>query len=311
MNGGLTEADTEPEAERRMSTDLGYPRDSVTLLDYWRIIRRYRWLIIACAIAGLGAGAAFAFLTTPVYKVDVVFVAVEEESDGSPLTALASQLGSFATVAGLEGAAGGRTKDEAVAILRSRAFTERFIQEQGLMPVLFYEEWDESAEDWLVANVDKIPSAWDAYELFDTEVRTISEDPITGLLTLSIEWIDRQRAADWANGLVTRLNEHMRERSIRDARKSLDYLNNELGKTSVVELEQAIYRLIETQINKIMLANVRDEYVFKIIDPAVVPDADEFVWPNLPLLLVSGVLLGLFVSLAIAFSANLIRDQGH
>ncbi len=309
MGAGLTDTEPEREIKRRRPTAAGSPTGSVTLVDYWRVIRHYRWLIIACAIIGLGAGAALALITTPIYKVDVVFVAVEEESDGSPLTALASQLGSFATVAGLEGAAGGRTKDEAVATLQSRAFTELFIQEEGLMPVLFHEDWDESAGDWKVADIADIPSAWDAYELFDTEVRAISEDLITGLLTLTIEWSDRELAADWANGLITRLNQHMRERAIRDARKSLDYLNNELAKTSVVELEQAIYRLIETQINKIMLANVRDEYVFKVIDPAVVPDADEFIWPNRPLLLVGGLLFGIFVSLAIAFSANLVREQ--
>ena len=49
--------------------------------------------------------------------------------------------------------------------------------------------------------------------------------------------------------------------------------------------------------------NVREEYAFKIIDPAVSADRDDYIWPNAPLILIVG-LLGGFV---IGFSIALVR----
>ena len=55
----------------------------------------------------------------------------------------------------------------------------------------------------------------------------------------------------------------------------VEYLNQELEKTNVAELRQAIYRLIEAQIKQKTLARLRDEYVFRVLDPAAPPDSDE------------------------------------
>jgi hypothetical protein len=42
-----------------------------------------------------------------------------------------------------------------------------------------------------------------------------------------------------------------------------------------------------------MLANVREEYAMRVIDPAVVPDPDEFDRPNLLTSLTAGGFVGL------------------
>ena len=54
--------------------------------------------------------------------------------------------------------------------------------------------------------------------------------------------------------------------------KSIFFLEQQLQETSKIEAQTVIYNLIEEQTKNIMLANVREEYAFKIIDPAVVPD---------------------------------------
>ena len=75
---------------------------------------------------------------------------------------------------------------------------------------------------------------------------------------------------------MMKLNYHEQQLAINDATKSINYLREELNKTSVVELQQAIYRLLEkAQTKKIMLANVRDQYAFSVIDSAKVPETQE------------------------------------
>ncbi len=112
----------------------------------------------------------------------------------------------------------------------------------------------------------------------------------------------------WANQLVERLNNYLRVRDIAEAERSIEFLNEELEKSSVIEIRQGIFRLIENQIEMIMLANVRDEYVFKILDPAVASDADKFVKPNRRLIVALGFLIGSFLAVVLAMFRS-GRDQ--
>lgn len=52
-----------------------------------------------------------------------------------------------------------------------------------------------------------------------------------------------------------------------ETEKSLEYLQDELRKTSMVEVQQSIYRVMETQVKSLMFAKVREQYAFKVVDP--------------------------------------------
>jgi LPS O-antigen subunit length determinant protein (WzzB/FepE family) len=99
-------------------------------------------------------------------------------------------------------------------------------------------------------------------------------------------------AADWANAYVAAANEVARRRAIEEATHMLKFLHEELGKTSVLGVQQGIYQLVETQINTIALANVRQEYAFRVVDPATAPDPDRPVRPIRPLIVALGAALG-------------------
>jgi len=191
-------------------------------------------------------------------------------------------------------------KDEAVAILMSRGFTSEFIERQRLLPILFRGKWNPETEEWKVNDPGDIPTISDAVNLFDDEIRTVKEDNKTELVTLRIEWKDRELAATWANQLVESLNQHIRDRDIAEANRSIQYLNAELEKTNVIEVRQGIFHLIERQIQAAMLANVRTEYAFKILDPAVAPDEDQYSWPDKRLLLVVAFGVGIILSVGVA-----------
>jgi uncharacterized protein involved in exopolysaccharide biosynthesis len=133
-----------------------------------------------------------------------------------------------------------------------------------------------------------------AVDMFDERIRRVSEDRRTGLVTLAIEWRDRQEAATWANELTARANDFLRARAIDEARRSIAFLENELAKTNVVERQQIIYRLIESKTSEIMMANARKEYAFIVVDPATAPEPRDYLWPKYLVILVTGLLFGLF-----------------
>jgi uncharacterized protein involved in exopolysaccharide biosynthesis len=82
------------------------------------------------------------------------------------------------------------------------------------------------------------------------------------------------------------------------------YLQHELEGTSTVETRAAISRLMETQINERMLANVTKEYAFRVVDRALVPDPRDPASPKKTLVILLGCGLGLLVGiLAVLISA--------
>jgi hypothetical protein len=261
-------------------------------------IFQYRFLIGILAAVGLVLGGLVVFLAEPVYRAEVLLVTVEDEP-GAGLGDLAGQLGGLAQIAGID-LDGKSNVWVPISMLKSRAFSEQFIEDNNLMPIIFSDEWDAEENAWSEKVKDDPPSLWDAYKVFDEDIRGIDWNSTTQLVVLSIKWRDPEVAAVWANDLIKRINERLRQQVIDEANKSIGYLKNELEKTNVVGLQQAIYRLVELQIEKIMLANVREEYAFKIIDPAVSADRDDYIWPNAPLILIVGLLGGFVIGFSIA-----------
>lgn len=257
-----------------------------------------RWWIIASIALFTTVLTAFAFLKTPVYRASTVLIPAGTGSDGD-MKAMLGQVSGLAALAGINVGAKDDSTDEALAVLRSRQFTEAFINAENLMPQLFPRQWDSSTKGWK-AGLEHPPTMAEAYFYFDRKVRTIEQDKKSSLLTVQINWKDRELAAQWANQLVARLNTEMRTRATASANLSISFLQNELDSTNVVAVRDAVSRLLESQIKKRMFANVSRDYAFRVVDPAVAPDEDDPVAPNKPLLIAAGPIAGL------AFGAVLV-----
>ena len=79
---------------------------------------------------------------------------------------------------------------------------------------------------------------------------------------------------------------------MREAEATGAYLAAQVAKTTIVEVREAIFRLIEAQLKSVSVANSRQDFAFRIVDPAVVVDRDDEVWPSKPLFAVLGAILG-------------------
>jgi capsular polysaccharide biosynthesis protein len=191
----------------------------------------------------------------------------------------------LATLAGLELGSSGSTIEEGLAVLRSREFTETFIREEGLLPVLFE-----------ARRSGKEPTLAKAYRFFDRDVRAVMRDTRSGLVTVQVEWRDPVLAAEWANKLVQRLNAEMRARAIAKTNAAVGFLEKELIATTIVDTRSAISRLMEAQINQRMLANVTEEYALRVVDRALPPDDDDPVRPRRLFLAVVSGAVGLLMA---------------
>lgn len=271
---------------------------------------RYWWVVISVVIC-TAAFTAAAFLMTPIYRASTVVVDASSTLNGmgGGLASTLGQLGGLASLAGINMNPGGNPTEEALAVMRSREFTEHFIRDLQLLPELFYKRWDADRKQWK-GDAKDTPTLVQGFRYFDTNVRNASQDRKTGLISIQIEWKDPVKAAEWANLLVERLNNEMRSRAIDKTNASVGYLEKELAATPTVEIRQAINRLIETQINQRMLANVTHEYAFRVVDRALPPDPRNITKPNRLLLLVLGPVLGLLIGAFAALIAGAFAARG-
>lgn len=281
--------------------------DELSLVDLWNIVWKRKWLWLTLGpLAGV-LGIFYSLAQIEIYRAEVTMAPNAEERSGGGLAALAGQFGSLASMAGLN--AGGRGSTEtALATLKSRKFIAPFLLEDERLKLLFPKEWDSESNAWTVAKKrrgpDNRPTDQEAYERFTKGALKISDDKKNGLVTLAIELPDPAAASKWANELSTRLNDYLRQQAKIEAERNLEYLNKQLEETQMIEIRESLYTLIESETKNAMLANAKDEFAFKIIDPAVAPE--KRVRPKRTLIVMAAGLLGGFLGLFLCFILHFV-----
>lgn len=270
--------------------------DAFSLAELWSIAWHGKYVIIGIAVGFAALAVLYGLLAQKWYRAEVVLSPAQEQST----LPLGGSLGGFAALAGLR--VGGGNVVEAVATLKSRQFARDFIEENSLVTVFFIEDWDPEAGRWLLQDPEEWPDVGDAVDYFQNELLSVTEDRQTGLVTLAVTWNDPIEAAAWADELARRVNNTLRERALRLSTANVEYLQSELGKADVVEMRQTTARLLEAELQKLMLARGNEEFAFRIIDPAAEPR--EPAWPRPALLAVLGTLLGGIIGFLAVFIAH-------
>ncbi len=269
---------------------------------------RKGWVLIAGCVMGFTAVAvAYALLAAEWYTADVVLIpAAAKNTQG--LTSQVEGLGMLAGLAGLN-LGSGRTS-EPIGVLKSREFAGQFIEEQGLLHVLLADKWDARLGRWKQVDPKRQPDLRDAILYFDVQVLRVEEDKRTGLFTVSVTWRDPAVAAAWANAIVARLNAQMRARALTDGEANIAYLQKELAATNIVGVEQAVSRLLESEMSKLMMARGDPQFAFRVVDRAQVPKWRS--WPKRKVIVALGFLMGGIagVGAAIARESLASRSRG-
>lgn len=254
-------------------------------------VRRQYKLFAAIVAAAIVISVIVALRSRPIYRAEAVIAPVSENAL-SNLGGLASQMGGLAGLAG--GLLGGASKDwnKALAVLRSRHLIEELVTRENLLPVLFPEKRD------------RPPTMGDAVLLFRNRILQVRDDPKTGLATVRVEWFDPKVAAQWANELVAIADEEERDRVVTDAGSSLKALQRQLAEADGVELRAATARLIEEQLKEKMVAGVRTQFQYQVIDRAVPPDRDKRVQPTRTVMVLAGTLAGILFALLVVLTRH-------
>lgn len=299
-----------------------YPDDEIDLRELFATLWRGKWLIIATTFIFAAAGVAYALYKPNIYQSNVLLAPTQSEGGG--IAGLAGQLGGLASLAGIN-LGGGDSNQTVIAkeVLQSRAFLGDFFRRHDLeKPLMAVEGWNEDIKEWIydpdVYNPDagewlpdddgesQKPTDWEMVERFKEDHLSLSEAKDTGMITVSVKHYSPFAAQQWAQWLVQDINEHMRTQDVEEAEASIAYLQQKLNETNIAGMQQVFYQLIESETRTVMLANAQKEYVFKTVDPAVVPE--EKSEPKRALIAVIATLLGGMLGVFIVFIRAFISN---
>jgi len=252
--------------------------DEIDLIKLFRTLWGYKRLIVGVTVAASLIAVTIALTAPKVYRAQTVVSEVKSDGMGAAAS-LANQFGGLASLAGINLNAGS-SNHEALAVLQSRRLAEEFIKRNDLL------------KDLSVSSSSPI-TLWKAVNKFKQQIVSVREDKRTGLTTVAVNWRDPVTAAKWANEFVALANELLRARALADATRNITYLNEQISRTKMIELQRVMYNLIENETKTLMLANARAEYAFTTVDPAVVPEIRES--PKRTLIVLFGMVVGFVV----------------
>ncbi|WP_166111979.1 Wzz/FepE/Etk N-terminal domain-containing protein [Pseudoalteromonas sp. Z9A5] len=260
------------------------------------------YIIILCFFAAIAS--AFIAINTPnIYRAETLLAPTESlQGQGSEVS---SQLGGLASLAGLGGLDNKGFKTE---VAQARIFTKDFLYQfinnhDLLVNILAIESWDKETNK-ITYNDDIYDSEtqsftlpedknlhWLAYKVLNDNL-IISKVP-GGLINVAYEHPSPIVAQYIVEHIIKDINQLMQNYDIEQANNSIEYLNKKLTQTNVADMKTVFYRLIEEQTKNKMLTEIKSEYIFTTLDPALVPE--EKSGPRRALIVaVSVILAGMF-----------------
>ncbi|MDC1328931.1 Wzz/FepE/Etk N-terminal domain-containing protein [Pseudomonadales bacterium] len=266
--------------------------------------------LVITLITGFAAVCAVLYaLSLPNIYESKALLAPKGGSGAGGLAGLARQYGGLASLAGINiGGGGGESSKSMMAQekIRSLDFFTRHLHEEIVLDLIAVDHWDAASRE-LVYNRNVFdlksqtwvrdvsyprqakPSAQEAHKAF-LAVLSLSEDKNTSLVTIAIKHQSPVVAQAWVTLIIEAITAELRGSDVEEAQGSIAFLEQQRTQTSLVSLDEVFAQLIEEQTKTIMLANVSKDYVFNVIDPAVVPELKSD--PKRALICILGTLLG-------------------
>ena len=326
----MTEKDSRTEENINCRRDFE-PDDEINLLELWQVVWKRRKFIAYFVSAVVVLTAVVSLFMTNIYESNAVITPVETKggAGGGMAAALAAMGGGLGGMIALPESA---TSSEIVLLLNSNILREKIIKEYNLLPVLFSKQWDEEKKTWkkggfslnpltwiskliaLIKPADKkavkkepgVPDMWDGLRELKDLVQ-IKSNVKEKSITISAQFDDPEIAARLAGYFVAALNDHMSKEARRVAAINKKYLEEQLPLNSDPLIKQKIYTMIAQQVETAMMAEVKENFSFKVIDPPMVPDKK--IKPKRAQMVVLSFVVALFLAVFIVFALEYLEKN--
>ncbi|HBH61923.1 MAG TPA: hypothetical protein DDX85_09340 [Nitrospiraceae bacterium] len=257
-------------------------RSEINLLDYINILARHKNLIIITVAITVVATAIISFLSPKIYEAKAVIMPVAQSQEPSGMSAVALQFGITTNQTS--------NTSELFSLLQSNILMERVIIKNNLVPVFFGEEAKGKKENELI---------WDGIRYLKNSIYKVRDNKRDGIIELSVEFKDPEMSASILTGILAELTDYMSSEAKRVAATNKNYLESLIDKNSDPLIKQKIYALIARQIEVSMMAEVKENFAFKILDPPKIPDRK--MRPHISMNIMLSFIISLVGGICLAF----------
>lgn len=275
--------------------------DQVDLVYLVRCVWAKKWIVILMTSVFSVSAVVYALLATEWYRAEALVAPVEQEQS----LRLGAAGAGLAALAGIS--LNNQESAKPLEVLRSRAFIASFLKEGGRAGEVarLSGAAGKARSGGLASRPEE--DLRKAVIYFRENKLRVTEEPRRGVVTVSVEWTDPDTASIWANRLIEGLNSHMREKASAEAETNISFLSKELASTGLITLQQSIGRLLENELQKLMMARGAEEYALRIIDPAEPPIYR--TRPRRAVIVIAATLLGLMLSASSVLVADHLRKR--
>lgn len=268
--------------------------DELNLLVWIKIVWKRRYLVALTVAASVISTAVYSMRLPNLYESSAVITPVGSKDKGSKGLSLFSQQ--------LGGAAGitipaPSSSTEITNLLNSMMLREKIIKKYALLPALAGDEAD-------AAGGDEGKRLWAGLRALDSIIR-VSSSAEENTISITAEFHDPGEAARIVDHFLDALTEQMTGEAKRVALANIGHLERQLGATSDPLIRQKIYNMIAEQVETSLMAEVKENYAFKVIDPPRVPDRK--TGPKRVKMLAMSFFVSLAAAIMLAFMLEYVR----
>ena len=257
----------------------------VPRFDYFILFfTQHKKLIIIIVAIAVIVSVVTSLLMTPVYEAKAVIAPASQQNVPSGMGVLAMQLGIAAPTPS--------SVTEIVNLLNSNILREKVIKKNNLLPVLLGDEYKNKKDN------SENKRIWSAIRALQGMLK-ISYKQKDNIIEVSAQSNDPEMAVKIINYTVTELTEHMSSEARRVAETNKKYLESQLSATADPFIKTKIYSLIAQHVEQVMMAEVKENFAFKVIDPPRVPD--QRIKPNRRRMVMIAFIASLFAGIFAAF----------
>ncbi len=267
--------------------------DQINLMEYWALGRR-RWRLMAVIVGVVVvATAVVSLLMTKMYESRAVIIpaGVLAKDQGAASTFLATQFGLAPPTT--------PASAEILNLLRSNVIKEKVVQRHNLVPVLLSEGKRKGKTENEIA--------WECIRTLQ-KMTTINFTPKDNVIDISVRYKDPEISAKLVNAYLNELTEHMSGEAKRVAERNKQYLEAQIDGTSDPFIRAKIYSLIAQQIETSTMAEVKENFAFKTVDPPRVPDRR--VSPKRTLMVAIAFVVSCVVAAVVAMAVDGLERRG-
>jgi uncharacterized protein involved in exopolysaccharide biosynthesis len=291
-----------------------YQDTALSIFDFLKAIKDNFKFIFVITSLGFILTASYSLLVQEIYTSTALLQANINQKGGA--NTRNNSLTGIAEMAGIGPGSTGVTPEHlAYQKLKSKEFFEILYNDDRFIANIFayktYQKknnndiysssYDDESSKWLVPK----PIFQEAYHYFHQDYLTVIDNVRKGTTEIRISHPSPVLAAKLLQQVISEVNKFATLDDKAEAKRSLDYLKDQSSKTILVEVKKVLASLIQTEVQTLMMTEVSNEYLYKVIDKPYEPFYRSY--PKKSQMVVIGTISSTFIAIVFSLYAFINR----